>query len=501
MAPSRNVATGLAEMLRGIDAFHLVPRDLADDRGADWTGRFIFIALGWAVIALLSVTEIITFSTVTWTTSTEVCRDMDSAISVEFNITVGAVPCRYLRIGSKVNSFGLAGKFGIDDSILLQPLLPDGTRMKPESLGSFLNKEIIPYWSEEYLQLKDEEVQPKLLSAPEASSSDVFVRTNFSDVVKLREFTLVYFFADWCQHSAHFHPIWSQLVDSVDEKMQFPDRTGRNISTVKLLRVNCADFRDMCKNQEITRFPTIRLYKRDGTEVTFYWNSDHISSKLELGMTGVDMIVDFLQIAIRGDRQKEPPALGGCSVAGHLNLPRVAGSFHLTVGPSKDSTPNLDLINISHVVNHLAFGDTDANFHVVHRLASLTKIGVPSSILEHLTPLDGKEFIVKGTYDVPEHTLKVVGTKIRNKKDFYQITHADRTVTPTNKQRNDGLPHVRFVYDFSPLRVILEQKRMPWYDFMTSLTAILGGTYAVLRFCGGALDNIYLVSKSPTKRM
>jgi thiol-disulfide isomerase/thioredoxin len=488
MAPSRNVATGFAEMLRGIDAFHLVPRDLADDKGADWTGRFIFTALGWAVIALLSVTEIMTFSTVTWTTSTEVSRDMDSAISIEFNITMPAVPCRYIKIGSKVNSFDLAGKFGIDDTILLQPLRPDG-RVNPESAGAFISKEIIPLWSaHDFLQLKDEEVQPKLLSAPDASSSDVFVSTNFSDVVKLHDFTLVYFFADWCKHSAQFHPTWGQLVDSVDEKMQFPDQAGRNPSTVKLLRVHCADFRDMCKDLEIVRFPTFRLYRRDGTYVTF--------DKYSAGS-----IVDFLQAVIRGDRQKEPSGPGGCAVTGHLNLPRVAGSFHLTVGPSKDSTPNPDLINISHVVNHLAFGDSDANYFHAIRVQSLMKIGVPASILDHLTPLDGKEFVVKDTYDVPEHTLKVVSTKIGAKKDFYQITHADRTVTPTDKQRNSGMPHVRFAYDFSPLRVVLEKKSMPWYDFMTSLTAILGGTYAVLRCCGGALDNIYLVGKSPAKRM
>jgi hypothetical protein len=48
------------------------------------------------------------------------------------------------------------------------------------------------------------------------------------------------------------------------------------------------------------------------------------------------------------------------------------------------------------------------------------------------------------------------------------------------------VPEAKFSYDLSPMAVVLEQKGRRWYDFITSLCAIIGGTFTVV----GLFDSI-----------
>jgi hypothetical protein len=131
----------------------------------------------------------------------------------------------------------------------------------------------------------------------------------------------------------------------------------------------------------------------------------------------------------------------------------------------------------------------------------LKAIDVPSEILDRLSPLNDQQFIVDLPFHMPEHHLKVIHTKIEKRKDLYQITHSSRVVSVAAvKGRARAIPQARFNYDFSPLSVVLERKSKPWYDFVTSLIAILGGTYTVVQLCGGAADNVHIALKKPPGR-
>lgn len=48
------------------------------------------------------------------------------------------------------------------------------------------------------------------------------------------------------------------------------------------------------------------------------------------------------------------------------------------------------------------------------------------------------------------------------------------------------VPEAKFSYDLSPMSVYIKQRRRKWYDFLTSVLAIVGGTFTVV----GVLDNI-----------
>merc|ERR1712151_1009764 len=114
---------------------------------------------------------------------------------------------------------------------------------------------------------------------------------------------------------------------------------------------------------------------------------------------------------------------------------------------------------------------------------------VPADIISNLRPLDGKSYIVEHFHQAPEHYLKVVGTRVQNSKTLYQITHTDRTRRLTG-QDSGATPQAVFAYDFSPLSVVVKVTSKRWYEFVTSLFAILGGTFTVVEIFSGAIGTV-----------
>jgi len=51
----------------------------------------------------------------------------------------------------------------------------------------------------------------------------------------------------------------------------------------------------------------------------------------------------------------------------------------------------------------------------------------------------------------------------------------------------DDVPEARFSYDLSPMSVIVEREGRKWYDYLTSLFAIIGGTFTTL----GLIDSMF----------
>ncbi|CAK9072625.1 unnamed protein product [Durusdinium trenchii] len=54
-------------------------------------------------------------------------------------------------------------------------------------------------------------------------------------------------------------------------------------------------------------------------------------------------------------------------------------------------------------------------------------------------------------------------------------------------------PRARFSYDFSPMSVVVKEKSKRWYEFLTSLMAILGGTvstFTIVELTSGAVETV-----------
>jgi len=48
------------------------------------------------------------------------------------------------------------------------------------------------------------------------------------------------------------------------------------------------------------------------------------------------------------------------------------------------------------------------------------------------------------------------------------------------------VPEAKFSYDLSPMAVVVTSKGRRWYDFVTSVCAIIGGTFTVV----GLIDTL-----------
>jgi len=308
-----------------------------------------------------------------------------------------------------------------------------------------------------------------------SSSSDHFHHTDFHKVVTFHEFTFVLFYADWCIHCRQFHPVWNKAAERFSEKTPFQDGDGRS-TTVKFLKMNCVDFADKCRDVNIPAFPTLRLYKRDGTFETF---------KQKRSM---EVIMQFLASSVKNSHyivmQHHNMFSEGCQVQGQVQVPRVPGHFALQAAAHGNVSVNPALTNVSHDVNHLSFGSRESKSWAERQ-------NIPREMITHIDPLDGKSFTVAHFHEAPQHYLKVVSTHIDGQQGaFYQMTHSDRMRKFRDAAEKVAAPQASFSYDFSPMSVVVKVKARRWYEFITSLFAILGGTYTIIELTSGAVDTV-----------
>jgi hypothetical protein len=256
--------------------------------------------------------------------------------------------------------------------------------------------------------------------------------------------------------------------------MNFKTAEGSDVQ-VKFLRINCVDFGKQCQEAVIQAFPSMRLYTKDGTFQVFNQKRKQ------------ENIISWLTETIKNSHlistKHHAMFNEGCQVKGTLDVPRVPGHFHLQAEAFGSVNLNPSLTNVSHVVNHLSFGDKNAKQWAQRN-------GVPKDLIGHISPLDAKFFVATRFHEAPQHYLKVVSTQIEGRKGvFYQMTHTD-TVRKLSKQLKSAAPQARFSYDFSPMSVVVKNKQKRWYEFLTSLFAILGGTYTIVELCSGAVDTV-----------
>jgi hypothetical protein len=175
---------------------------------------------------------------------------------------------------------------------------------------------------------------------------------------------------------------------------------------------------------------------------------------------------------------------------------RVPGNFHIE---ARSDHHNLNPVvsNLSHVVNHLSFG------------APLLKgdlkrvVAVPEAYYSPraANPMDDLPFVNTELHMAFHHFVKVVSTTIefgathtkRSARDVstYQLVAASQLM----HFQEDDVPDARFSYDISPMAVGVVRKTKKWYEFMTSVCALIGGTFTVMGLFSGFLGTLFKAKK------
>jgi hypothetical protein len=192
---------------------------------------------------------------------------------------------------------------------------------------------------------------------------------------------------------------------------------------------------------------------------------------------------------ILGGRPQNP----GCEISGHLMVKRVPGNFHIE-SRSKTHSMNPTMANLTHRVDHLSFGDPVEEITRKHKRILKQ---IPEDH-KQFNPLDGQIYSTASFHQAWHHHIKVVSThfdmggrrnKTRDSMIAYQFIEQSQIVY----YEDSDIPEARFAYDISPMSVVVQKETRKWYDYLTSLCAIIGGTFTTL----GLIDaSLYRVIKS-----
>merc|ERR1719221_104907 len=113
---------------------------------------------------------------------------------------------------------------------------------------------------------------------------------------------------------------------------------------------------------------------------------------------------------------------------------------------------------------------------------------VPYGLDDKLSPLNGNVYVTNELHQAFHHHLKVIHhsfdyknrrTTARygfNAARVYQVLPQSQL----SEYHYDAVPEAKFIYDLSPVAIYHKQKTRKWYDYLTSIMAIVGGTFTVV---------------------
>eukprot|EP01135_Chromosphaera_perkinsii_P009930 Nk52_evm23s1967 gene=Nk52_evmTU23s1967 len=161
----------------------------------------------------------------------------------------------------------------------------------------------------------------------------------------------------------------------------------------------------------------------------------------------------------------------GCNVFGEVQVNKVTGNFHIAPGKSFS-------VNSAHVHSMSMFkGKKFDTSHSIRKLSFGT--GFPGKV----NPLDGREEKSSAPGEMFQYFVKVVPTQFiflsGEAKDSNQYSATLHHRVVSNMVGSQGLPGVFFMYDFSPMMVIIREQTKSFLHFVTNLCAIVGGIYTV----------------------
>jgi hypothetical protein len=161
----------------------------------------------------------------------------------------------------------------------------------------------------------------------------------------------------------------------------------------------------------------------------------------------------------------DPDKHPGCQIAGSILINRVPGNFYIQAfSPYHDLVPHMT--NVSHEIHSLSFTPSDYHGKKTNAL--------PPDFRYKTKPMDGNVYVTHNLHEAYHHYIKLITTN----EFAYQVLQSSQLAM----YRNDEVPEAKFIIDLSPIAIRYRKVSRPWYDYITSLMAIIGGTFTVVGF-------------------
>lgn len=516
--------------MANLDMYRKVPVDLLEGtrRGSVLSTVAVFS------MSLLAFLETKAFFTSTLKTSLALDSNYEKQIRVNFNVTMMDLKCEFATIdvvsvlGTQQNVTQHVQKFPIDQW---------GVRQRYQQRNA----------KQHDVQLFDESVEETIEELHEDGEDAIALdETTFEIALEENTYVFVDFFANWCSHCRDLAPTWETfaevMIEAAEAKVEGQIEGNGNYENhhyteedyneavqlerpVFIGKIDCVDHHDLCVENNIRAYPTLRMFvdgeyyqdyqgHRTVVELTHYvhdveklkkkGNDEDFKDVKDIAVERVVKTDEHERFALFLERSrgrithtwadKDHP---GCQISGFLMLDRAPGNFHIQA-QSKTSEFAAHMTNVSHIVNHLSFGKP-----VTQKFADTGLENTPEGFYETTKPFDGKAYVTKNVHEAHHHYLKVVTTEFHapemalNSKGhrvdmsstlsrLYQVLQSSQL----SLYRSDIVPEAKFTYDLSPIAVSYRTKSRHWYDYLTSLMAIIGGTFTVVGMMESGLYSI-----------
>mmetsp|Transcript_8601 Transcript_8601/g.32345 ORF Transcript_8601/g.32345 Transcript_8601/m.32345 type:complete len:463 (-) Transcript_8601:683-2071(-) len=398
----------------------------------------------------------------------------DGMIRVNFNLTLLDLECEYVT----VDMLDIMGTNKMDISSNIHKWSIDNLGLKKVFQGRNMEQRDILHDSDEHRPL--EEAHRDGVHAKPVTTAD------FDTFILKNDYTVVDFFAPWCVWCQRLAPTWEA----------FAERMESEASNVKVVTVDCVAEAELCAKHKIQAYPTVRFFSaKSGAEHGV--GDFHKDRTVDAFKSWVESLAEDLKHDNVLDRPenikvKTGSKFPGCIVTGSIRVKRVPGNFHIEPR-SKHHNFDPRNTNLSHIVNSLEVG-TPLPTGITKQVER-----VASDEFLRFDPLKGNVYVNYKRHQAYHHHIKVVPTDIeiqgtwrgKNEVRVYNLLSESQI----NNYDQEDVPEARFSYDFSPMAVNVSKKGKEWYEFVTSLCAIIGGTFTILGLIDAVLVKVFKPKK------
>lgn len=433
------------------------------------------------VMGILFFSETIAFFRTNIATSIAIDENSEPQIRLNFNITMLDLNCDYVSVDvwdalgtNRQNVTKNVDKWQLDENGI-------------KRVFSGRNRDMRELTHDEH-GMTLEEIHAK----EGVNVIDITSKEMFDQFMQENEMAFVDLYAPWCVWCQRLAPTWEKFAQEVKN----------NGMPVGVAKIDCVSQADLCRAERIMAFPTLRWYHKGEAVQPDYKMDRTVQALVGFAKRKLEMDEKFKDWeqktphASADEKEKKRklfqqhrPEHPACQVSGHLMVNRVPGNFHIEA-KSKNHNLNAAMTNLSHIVNHLSFGEPiDQDSRKSKRILKQ----VPD---EHrqFAPMDGSVYITRDFHQAFHHYIKVVSTHLNmgsrgstsNAMMTYQFLEQSQIVYYDVQ----NVPEARFSYDLSPMSVVVEKEGRKWYDYLTSLCAIIGGTFTTLGLIDATLYKI-----------
>ncbi|CAG0912935.1 unnamed protein product [Notodromas monacha] len=171
----------------------------------------------------------------------------------------------------------------------------------------------------------------------------------------------------------------------------------------------------------------------------------------------------------------------GCLFSSTFHINKVPGNFHVS---THSANVQPDDIDFAHTIHEVRFGE------------SLDKT---RGVLGAFNPMSNLAKLDANALESHNYVLKVVPTVFETSRGesslSYQYSYAYRSFVNFG-HGGRVIPALWFRYDLNPITVKYHEKRPPFYSFLTTVCAIVGGTFTV----AGIIDSCIFTASEVLKK-